>query len=409
MSLTERVIRDAKPGPKVKHIWDDKLKGFALKVFPSGHTAYILTYRVDGRQRSATVGRPAEILLKDARERAAEMLHGVRSEGRDPLAEKQARRKAATVAEGVERFFQEYVPRRIADGRMKERTVTEYRHQARQTILPALGRMKIGKVSRGDIERAISKRPPIARNRVLALLSRLFNLFEAWELRPQHTNPCRFIEKAREEPRDRVLSDTEMTALAKALSSEAANRPAAIAAIRVAALTGLRISEVIAMEWEHIDFETGRMLLPDTKTGRRWHDLPDAAVEIIGKCRRINEWCFSTGRGSHITYKTVRSAFKECARKANLKNVRLHDLRRSFATNAATEGLSALQLQHLLGWKQAAMPARYVNLAGEATRESRRALGDKVAAIMAQGEKPKRKKRKKNKPLPIIRLPKSAA
>ena len=411
MSLTERVVRDAKPGSKVEHFWDDKLKGFALKVFPSGHMAYILTYRVDGRQRSFTVGRPVEISLKDARESAAEMLHGVRSEGRDPLAEKQARRKAATVADGVNRFFEEEAPRRIADGRLSERTLLDYRRQWARVVKarPALGRMKIEKVKRQDIEKAVADRAPVQRNRTVAFLSRLFTLFEAWELRPQHTNPCRFIEKAREEPRDRVLSDAEMTALAKALAREAENRPAAIAAIRVAALTGLRIGEILVIRWEDIDFESGRLTMPKTKAGRRKHHLPEAALAILKERPRINEWALTNGRDKPLGYQRTRDAFAKCVKRAGLQDVRLHDLRRTVMTQAAASGLGTHILRDLLGHKTTAMADRYIRSIGSPVQEAREAIGAKMAAIMAEGEKPKRKKRKKNKPLPIIRLPEKAA
>ena len=122
------------------------------------------------------------------------------------------------VADGVQRFFEEYVPRRIADGRMSERTKSDYRKQATLTILPGLGKRKIADVTRADIERAVSPRAPVQRNRTVALISRLFSLFEDWEWRAQNTNPARRIEKAREEPRDRVLAPSELAALAAALN-----------------------------------------------------------------------------------------------------------------------------------------------------------------------------------------------
>ena len=325
--------------------------------------------------------------MKAVRERAGAELAAIRAGEADPLRARQEAKDALTVAEGVERFFREYAPRRIEDGRMKPATMETYRKQFTLTLknVPAFGKLRIEAVTRADIERAIAPRGRIERNRVLAFLSRVFTYFEALELRPQHSNPCRHIEKAREEPRDRVLTPSEMGALASALEGEAGASPAAVAAVRIAAVTGLRISEVLAMQWEHIDTETGRTLLPDTKTGRRWHDLPDAALAVLNALPRINAWCFTTGRNAPITYKTARGAFARARKAAGIEDCRLHDLRRTFATNAAAAGLSTLQLQHLLGWKQATMPARYVNLAGEATRESRRQLGAEIAAMMEAG------------------------
>ena len=309
--LTERRIRDAKPGPKPSILWDGKVKGLGLKIQPGGTKAFVLDYRTGGRQRRATLARAGEITLAEARRRAGAELAAIRAGEADPLERRQAARDAVTVADGADRFFREYAPRRIADGRMKPSTEKTYRNQWVRTLksAPAFGKLAIKAVTRADIEHAVAKRAPIQRNRVLAFLSRLFSFFEAVEYRPQHSNPCRHVEKAREEARDRVLSRTELAALAAALDADRESSPAAVAAVRVAALTGLRIGEILAMQWEHLDPDTGRVLLPDTKTGRRWHDLPDAALGVLDGLPRFNAWCFTNGRGAPITYKTARGAF----------------------------------------------------------------------------------------------------
>ena len=152
------------------------------------------------------------------------------------------------MTEGLERFFAEYVPARLAAGRMAQGTVDSYRRQAARHLRPALGRRRIPDITRHDIERMVAPLvtvAPVQRNRVLAFTSRLFRLFEDWELRPQHTNPTRGIERAREEARDRVLTASEMTALGAALARAERGQPAAVAAIRLAALTGLRIGDAL--------------------------------------------------------------------------------------------------------------------------------------------------------------------
>ena len=383
--LTEKRIRDAKPGPKLAFLWDGQVKGLGVRITPAGAKSFVLRYRTAGKERLATLARVSEISLAAARERAGDELVRIRAGETDPLARQQAARDAETVADGMDRFFRDEAPRRVEAGRMKPSTVETYRKQWARTMksAPGFGKLAIEAVTRADVERAIAKRAPVQRNRVLAFLSRAFTLFEAWELRPQGSNPCRFVEKVREQARDRVLKAAEIAAFARALDADAESAPAATAAVRVAALTGLRIGEVLAMEWEHIDLETGRVLLPDTKTGRRWHDLPDAVLETLTPLPRINAYCFTTGRDAPITYKTARGAFARAAAAAGLSGVRLHDLRRSAATRAAAAGLSALELMEVFGWKQAAMPTRYVALAGEHARTARRALGDAIAADMA--------------------------
>ena len=283
--------------------------------------------------------------------------------------------------EGLDRFFNEYVPRRMADGRMIKSTCATYGQQAASSIRPAPGKIKIADVKGADIERATRSRGRVSQNRILALLSRLFNLFEAWELRPQHTNPCRGIEKAREEPRDRVLSPSELAALARALNELKAEHPAPVAAIRFAAVTCLRIGECLAVRFEHVDFSTGRLIMPTTKTGRRSHDLPAVALQILADLPRINAWAFTTGRNG-MGYRLAHTVFAKATKAAELEDVRLHDLRRTVMTNAAAAGVTSHILRDLLGHKTTAMADRYVRNIGDPVREAREAVGNEIAAMM---------------------------
>ena len=380
--LTERRIRDLKPGPKTRILWDRDVTGLGVRITPAGSKAFILNYRVDGRERRATLARCSEIRLRDARDRAGRELTAIRNGEADPLERRREAREAPTVADGVQRFFDEYVPRRIAGGRMSKRTEQDYRKQATLTILPGLGKRKIADVTRADIERAVAPRAPVQRNRTLALISRLFNLFEDWEWRAQNTNPARRIEKAREEPRDRVLAPSEVAALAASLNGLEDQYPAPVAAIRLAALTGLRIGEVRTIRWEDVTFETGRLTMPKTKTGRRTHDLPTAALEILAALPRINDWCFTIGRDAPITYRYAYVVFAEAARAAGLDDVRLHDLRRTVMTNAVAAGVGTHVLRDLLGHKTATMADRYVRAIGNPVKEAREKVGAAMAAMM---------------------------
>ena len=239
-------------------------------------------------------------------------------------------------------------------------------------------------MKRFDIENMVKRaaHSPTLRNRVLAFASRLFNLFEAWEWRPQHTNPVRGVDRAREEARDRILSPGEIAALAAALAETEAVNPAAVAAIRFAAVTGLRIGEILAIQWEHVDFATNRLLLPETKTGRRHHHLPSAALAILVKLPRINAWAFTTGRDAPVTYRTVRLHFARVVHPAGLDDVRLHDLRRTVMTTAAAAGVGTHVLRDLLGHKTTAMADRYIRAIGNPVRDAREQVGAAMAAMM---------------------------
>ena len=348
--LTERVVREAKPNGKTQFIWDRQITGFGLRITANGVKSYILNFRIRGRERRMTLGRASEISLKAARKKAAEHLEGIKMDGIDPLEVKQKARQAPTVQDGLDRFFNEFAPDRIRIGRMKKSTLTEYRRQSTASVKPFLGKLRINEVQKNDIERMVKTLPRTQRNRVLAFTQRLFNFFMEEGLR-NSPNPCSEIERANEEARDRVLSASEMAALAKALNQHKEQHPASVAAIRVAAMTGLRIGEILSIQWNHIDFESGRLTLPDTKSGRRVHSLPKLVLEIISKLPKFPNcpWIFTSRGKAPITYKVVRARLADAVKAAGIEDVRLHDFRRTAMTLLAASGASAQIIQQFVG------------------------------------------------------------
>ena len=392
--LTERLIRDTPPGGKDRILWDARIKGLGVRIRTSGTKTYILNYRVSGREHRVTLARVGEMALREARERAGAELVRIRAGEADPLTRRREARGAPTVNEGLERFFTAYAPARVEAGRLALGTVKNYRQQAARYLRPALGERRIADITRGDIERMVERLgavAPVQRNRVLAFTSRVFRLFEDWGLRAQHTNPVRGIERSREEARDRVLAPSELAALGEALGRAESDKPAAVAAIRFAALTGLRIGEVLAMRWEHVDAERSAVVLPQTKTGRRVHGLPTAALELLAGLPRINGYVFTSGHGAErdapVSYMSVRAAFSAIAGDAGLVDVRLHDLRRTVMTSAARAGLGSHVLRDLLGHRTTAMADRYVRHVGAAVHEAQERIGAAIAAQL-QGEAP---------------------
>ena len=187
MALTEKQIRDAKPGPKPFIVWDGQVSGLGVKVFPSGSKSFVLSYRAGGHKRLATIGRCSELSLKAARERAGQELIRIRDGAADPLERRRAAREAPTVAELCEQFLSVYAPGRIERGRMAPRTLEDYGQQIRRYLLPGLGHVRVASVKRADAERAVTGLKPVMRNRVLALINRLMTYAEFLEWRPQHT------------------------------------------------------------------------------------------------------------------------------------------------------------------------------------------------------------------------------
>lgn len=386
MSLTERIVRDARADGKARTIWDKQCIGLGLQITPKGVKNYIIRYRAGDRKRQAILARAGHLSLKEARERAGRELAAIRAGEPDPLERRREASEAPTVVDLWERFETEFAPQRIDIGRMTERTLTEYRKAARRHLLPALGKRKVAEVRRSDIERMVGPMAstPSARNRLLALASRLFSLAELWEWRPQASNPAKGVMRAREDARDRVLSDGELTALGQALDDLQERHPVAVVAIKVAGVSGWRISEVLNLRWADINFERGMATLASTKTGRQVRPLPSMALDLLAGMPRINgvDWVFSIRRGVPARYPHVRRVFAQAVEAAGLQDVRMHDLRRSIATRAAASGISLPVLRDVLGHAQITMAARYARMADAAVAAAIESTGGGVAAAL---------------------------
>ena len=386
VGLTERRIRDAKPGPQTAFLWDGTVRNLGVRITPKGAKAFVLFYRAAGRKRLATLARCSEISLREARERAGRELAAIREGESDPLERRRAAREAPTVDDALDRFFEEFAPARMEAGRLAERTVREYRAQADRYLRPALGTRRVADVTRDHVTAAVKGLKPTLRNRVLAFASRVFSLCETWEWRGQHTNPARGVERNRERVRDRVLAPSELSALAAALDDRERGAPFAVAAIRTAAMTALRISECLSMRWEHVSFETGRVVLPETKTGRRTVPLAAPVLALLHGLPRVNGCPFvfaGAHNGAPVGYRKTRVVFAEACAAAGLSDVRLHDLRRSVATNLAAHGMNAFTLRDVLGHKTLAMSNRYVRTAGDALADAMERAASFAVGAMA--------------------------
>ena len=379
VKLTEAKIKALAARSTKWVAWDAEVAGFGVRVYPGGVKAFVLSYRAGGRKKLVTIARVGEMSLSDARARAGRAKVEIR-DGDDPAQARRQAREAPTVAEGLDRFFDEFVPQRIAAGNMSPRTKQDYRKQAELSIRPALGNLKIEKVTKRDIELAIAPRAPVQRNRTLALISRLFSQFESWGWREQNTNPARGIEKGREEPRDRVLTPTEIAALGKALSES--SNPTAASAIRFLLFTGWRTGEALGIEWDNVNTETGEVVLPSTKTGRDVRRLGTGALELLAGLPRTGRFVFPGQRREALPYWTIQRHFDFLCDEAGIENARLHDIRRTVATMAASSGASVFALRDLLGHRTLAMVNRYARRASSAAEALQTKNADTMAALM---------------------------
>jgi integrase len=405
MKLTQRSIAALAPRSSDDvFAWDDDLPGFGVRVKPSGHKSFLVQYREGRRTRRVTLGACSIFKLEQARERARRMLVAAK-DGKSPAAERDAAKTALAVRELTERYLTEY-----AAERKKPRSVAEDRRNIDNHILPLLGQQLVKDVSRADIERFMSKVKaggtardekigprarrlvrggPIAANRCYALLSKMMNLAERWGIRPDASNPCRHIEKNRERRRERFLSADELGRLGKALAeaeSTATAAPSAIAAIRLLIFTGARKSEILTARWENFDAEYRCLRLPDSKTGAKVLQLNSPALEVLARLPRddTSPWIVPAHDLSRPLV-DLEKPWQRIRAKAGLPNVRLHDLRHSFASAAAAHGLSLHMIGALLGHSQPATTARYAHLAADPLRQAADLIGSRLAVVL-EGE-----------------------
>ncbi len=247
--LTKRSVEALKPAARNYFVWDDEIKGFGVRVMPSGTKTYQVQYRKGGRTRRASIGRHGNITAEIARAKAKELMGEV-SKGENPVEEIAQHRRAPTVAALCERFFETHVMERC-----KPSTQAEYRRAIDKFINPAIGGFKVIDVERKDVAALHEKHrdKPYQANRTLGVISKMFNLSEVWGLRPDGSNPCRHVPKYREKKRERYLSQAELLRLGEVLAEaqqDGSESVYVIAAFRLLILTGCRLGEIQTLKWE---------------------------------------------------------------------------------------------------------------------------------------------------------------
>jgi integrase len=374
--LTKRTVDALRASARDLIVFDDEVKGFGVRVLPSGQKTYLAQYRSGGRTRRVKIGRHGVLTAEQARAKAKELL-GTVAKGDDPAQTIDDHRKAPTVASVCERFYRDHVLERC-----KPTTQREYRRSIDLFIKPEIGPFKIVDVTRADIAKLHHglRDKPYQANRTLGVLSKMFNLTEVWGLRADGSNPCRHVPKYKEHRRETFLSVAEMARLGNVLHMAKTNETESVyvvAAFRLLILTGCRLREIQTLKWSYV--HGGYLNLPDSKTGARRIPLPAAAQAVFDTLPRIadNEYVVvGEIEGQHIT--DLQRPWRRIRESASLDHVRIHDLRHTYASNALMQGLNIAMVGKLLGHTQIQTTMRYVHLADAPVAGLRERLPDFV-------------------------------
>jgi integrase len=367
---------------------DTALAGFEARARTDGaKVAYAVRYRAgSGRQapmRRVTIGKHGSPWTPETARAEAKRLLALVAYGKDPAGAKATAKAAPTVADLAQRFLAEH-----AEAKRKASTAKEYRRLLDHVVLPTLGKKRVADITPQDVARLHHARraTPTEANRALAVISAMLNMAERWGERPDGSNPCRHVEKFPQRKRERMLSADELARLGEVLAGYDGS-PYYAAAIKLLIFTGARLGEILGLQWQWIDFKHCEARLPDSKTGAKTLHLPPPALAVLAELPHIagNPYVI-VGGVADAALVNLEKPWRAIRKKAGLEDVRLHDLRHSFASVAASCGMGLPIIGRMLGHTQAQTTQRYAHLASDPVKAAAATIAGKIAAAMSGGK-----------------------
>ena len=388
LKLNEKTVREAENLGRDYQIFDTDVRGFSITIYPSGNRAFTLDYRIAGRQRRMTIGRWPEWNTVAARERAKELRRDI-DEGIDPLSLRETSREAPRVNDMIARYLAEHTPHLAARNAADQHTIMH------KLVAPDWGKKLVTEITKADVEKLLTKiaagraRPskakpnnrarklqgpkptPVRANRVGEVLRKMFTLAIDWGMRAD--NPASGFRRRIENERERFLTPEEIGRLAKALDAAKDQRAAGI--IRLCMLTGARSGEVRQARFEQFNLDLGSWSKPAATTKqRKIHRIPisgDVAAIVRERSLLVprgNPWLFP-GDTPGQPVKEIRRFWIGIQTEANLPDVRIHDLRHTFASLLVSGGASLEMIGKLLGHTQMQTTQRYAHLMDSPLRD----------------------------------------
>ena len=393
--ITKRTVDSLKAGDVV---WDGDVRGFGVRCQRRDKT-YVLKCRYQGRQRWLTIGKHGSPWTPEKARKEAVRLLGLIASDKDPAQARDEAKNDLTVTELCDLY--------VAEGcsLKKPSTIANDRGRIERHIKPLLGRKHCRHVTKGDVEqmrnniaagktvadiktgvygRAIVTGGKGTANKAVSLLGAIFSFAVDRRIRPD--NPAHGVRMYPNKRHERFLSPAELTRLGQALTEAESNgtNPFAIAAIRLLLLTGARRGEILSLRWENVDFDRAYLRLLDSKTGQKLIPLGAPALSVLEALPRVsvNPHVLPGGREGQPLV-NIAKVWRAVRQAAGLDDVRLHDLRHSFASVGAAGGDSLLVIGKVLGHRDIATTARYAHLADDPLRTAADRISKTIAAAMA--------------------------
>lgn len=413
LTLTKRVVDAALPTAKRYHIWDSDVKGFGLRVEPSGAKTFMAKYRAEGGgrrapQRKVTIGRYGALTPEEARRQAKKILGGVAT-GNDPAAQLKAKRAEMRIGELIDLYEDEgcYVQRGKRQGEpmkalTKQYTLSRLRHH----VVPLLGHRRVSEVNAGDIERffrdveagntarddKIGPRKRIvvrggsgAARKVFRDLSAVFSFARRREILAK--NPCDTAAVNKSDNRkERYLTLDEVARFGAALREleEEGVNPKALQIMRLWTLTGCRRDEIASLKWSEVDFDNGCLRFAESKTGKSVRPMGMAVFAILRQIEPTenSDYVFPADSGESF-FQGYKTPWKKAIDKADLPGVSPHTLRHTMGSTTISSGEALAFAGAILGHSNMRSTAIYAHVQHDPARQVADRIAEKIAAALA--------------------------
>lgn len=355
-------------------IWDTQLTGFGLRIRTSGTRVWIVRLRQRGRLRMVTIGRVGEVDAAAARGQARRLLAEVALDG---LPTPERVKAAPLFADYVDEFWRDYAHY------WKPRTRKRSRSLLVNHLIPHFGDLRLDAIERADVVRwrdACADIHVSAFNRGVPVLAAMFKYASQLGYVRKGTNPCLGLPRFKTEPMERYLTLAEYRRLGAALAREAARYPAHVAIIRLLMFTGARSSEITALEWAWV--KSPRLVLPDSKTGPRIIWLNAQAQAVIEQITPHNDGRYVFASTGGLTSLNPSYWWLKFRKRCALPDLRIHDLRHSFASIAIMDNVPLATVGKLLGHVLPETTAKYAHLSDDSIVDAAQRVSGRLAAAM---------------------------
>jgi len=372
-------VRAAKPREKRYDVRDDVIPGLFLRVFPTGARSFALDRMTRGRRRFATLGSADAMTIPEACAEARRLIASFADTAKKDGG-------PTTPARPMEAFAAEFLDRQARH--WKPRTLESNAYMVRKYILPAFGHMTVNAIGVEHVKdwfASMAERPGSA-NRAMPVLSTMMRMAELWGYRRHNSNPCKNAKRYRTEPKARFLTAEEMARLNAVLTRDEFHCPQAVAVIRLLMLTGCRFGEVVSLEWAWTKGK--RIHLPDSKSGPRTVWLSSAARAVIDAIPRYSPDCpfLFPARPPTRHIDNIEYQWRRIRNEAGLPGLRLHDLRHTWASTAAMNGVDMVTIAKLLGHALVETTEQYVHLSDQSVADAADRVSSRIHAALAGRE-----------------------